>query len=151
VKTNGKLHVFGSIYSPGELATVYAQIFDDIGDPANDATVKLTLFEPDGTKILDDVTMTRITNSNGLYKYEFTAPSTAKRMVADVSATDPTTYGSEDIYVSKFAEDIDSILEDTQEIKVIKGIGWDGETLKLIKERVDELESGEKPPHKAKF
>lgn len=147
----GTLNVFGSVYSPSEAAVVYSQIFDDLGDPANGATVKLTLFEKDGTKILDSVTMTYITNSNGLYKYEFTAPSTTKRMVADVASENPTAYGSEDIYVSKFAEEIVAILEDTQEIEVIKGAGWSNETLRLIKELVDELETGEKPYPKAKF
>jgi len=33
----------------------------------------------------------------------------------------------------------------------IKGAGWTNETLKLIKELVDELESGEKPPPRASF
>ena len=147
----GTLNVFGSVYSPSEAAVVYSQIFDDLGDPANGATVKLTLFEKDGTKVLDDVTMAYITNSNGLYKYEFNAPSTTKRMVADVASENPTAYGSEDIYVSRFADEITNILEDTCEIEEIKGIGWDGETLKLIKELVDELETGEKPYPKAKF
>lgn len=33
----------------------------------------------------------------------------------------------------------------------IKGVGWTNETLKLIKELVDELETGEKPGPKARF
>ncbi len=42
-----------------------------------------------------------------------------------------------------------SALEAT--LTAIKGAGWTNETLKLIKELVDELESGEKPPRKASF
>lgn len=36
-------------------------------------------------------------------------------------------------------------------LTAIKGAGWTNETLKLVKELVDELESGEKPPRKASF
>lgn len=36
-------------------------------------------------------------------------------------------------------------------LTAIKGVGWTNETLKLLKELVDELESGEKPPRKASF
>lgn len=36
-------------------------------------------------------------------------------------------------------------------LAAIKGAGWTNESLKLIKELVDELETGEKPPAKAKF
>jgi len=36
-------------------------------------------------------------------------------------------------------------------LTAIKGAGWTNETLKLIKELIDELESGEKPPRKASF
>lgn len=107
----GIARVFGSIYSPSESAVIYAQIFDETGEPANDATVTLTLFKPDGTKVLDSVSMTYITDSNGLYKYEFTAPAAISRLVADVKSTNPTAYGSEDIYVAEFTENIDAILK----------------------------------------
>ena len=36
-------------------------------------------------------------------------------------------------------------------LATIKGVGWTNETLKLIKELVDELETGEKPKPKAHF
>lgn len=107
----GTLRVFGSIYSPSEAAVIYSQIFDELGEPGNGAMVKLTLFEPDGAKILDEVLMSYITGSNGLYKYEFTAPTAISRLVADVKSTDPTAYGSEDIYVAEFTENIDSIMK----------------------------------------
>ncbi|MBU1349292.1 hypothetical protein KJ781_04465, partial [Patescibacteria group bacterium] len=36
-------------------------------------------------------------------------------------------------------------------LTAIKGAGWTTETLKAIKEYIDELESGAKPPKKARF
>jgi len=102
----GKIHVFGSIYSPSEPAVVYAQVFDENDDPVSTATVVLNLIEADGTKFLDTVTMTYIQSSNGIYKYSFTAPTTIKRLVADVKSENPTAYSSEDIYVPQMAIDI---------------------------------------------
>ena len=100
------IKVSGSIYSPNESATVFAQVFDALGNPANIATVTLTLFESDGTKFVDGATMSYITDSNGMYKYEFTSPSTSKRLVADVKSITPTTYGSEDFYTPQFTTDV---------------------------------------------
>ena len=105
----GRIIVSGSEYSPAESALIYAQVLDIAGAPANSATVTLNLFKSDGTKYLDSKAMTYITGSNGLYKYAFTAPTDLQRMIADVSATDPTAYGTESIYVSKLANSIDSI------------------------------------------
>jgi hypothetical protein len=102
----GKMRVFGSIYSPSEPAVVYAQVFNENDVPVSTATVTLSLLESDGTKFLDSVAMTYIQSSNGLYKYAFTAPTTIKRLVADVHSTNPTAYCSEDIYVPQMAIDI---------------------------------------------
>jgi len=102
----GKIHVFGSIYSPSEPAVVYAQVFGENDDPVSTATVVLNLIEADGTKFLDTVTMNYIPLSNGLYKYEFTSPSTIKRLVADVKSTNPTAYSSEEVYVPQMAIDV---------------------------------------------
>jgi len=111
-----KIVITGSIYSPLESAIIYAQILDDAGEPANSATVTLTVFYSDGTKYIDGVTMTYIPGSNGLYKYEFTAPSDAQRLIADVESADPTAYGTEDIYVPEFTVDINTIDSNTTRI-----------------------------------
>ena len=102
----GTIHVFGSIYSPSEPGVIYAQVFNENDDPISTATVTLNLLEPDGTKFLDSVAMTYIQSSNGIYKYEFTSPTTIKRLVADVHSTNPTAYSSEDIYVPQMAIDV---------------------------------------------
>ncbi|MCK4860187.1 MAG: hypothetical protein KAS87_06495 [Candidatus Omnitrophica bacterium] len=99
----GKIHVFGSIYAPSEPAVVFAHILNELGKPANEANVVLNLFNPDGTKILDSVSMSYISSSNGIYKYEFVAPAEIKRMVADIKSTNPETYGAESISVPEWA------------------------------------------------
>ncbi len=99
----GNIRITGSIYAPTEAATIYAQVLDDVGNPVDTSTVTLSLFRADGTKFLDGVTMTYIAGSNGIYKYEFTAPSEVERLVADVKSINPTAYGVEDIYVPEWA------------------------------------------------
>ena len=98
-----------SIYKPGESGVFYAQVLNGDGTPANAATVTLTVWKSDGSKFLDGVSMSYITGSNGMYKYAFTAPATVERMVADVASTSPTAYGTEDIYVAGWANDIVSV------------------------------------------
>lgn len=115
----GTLRVFGSIYSPSEQAVIFSQVFDSSGDPANAATVILNLFYPDGTKFLDNVTMTYIPLSNGLYQYEYTAPSASTRLVSDVKSTSPTAYGAEDVYVADWTVDIDNIISDLPSIRKV--------------------------------
>lgn len=103
------IKVCGSYYSPDEPAVLYAQVLDDAGEPANTATVTLNLFKEDGTKLIDGVSMSYIPSSNGLYKYEFTAPSEVQRMVADVKSVAPVAYGTEDISVTDWTKDIATI------------------------------------------
>ena len=100
---NGYITVLGSEYAPSESGTIYAQILNADGTPANTATVTLTLFKSDGTKILDGVSMTYVAGSNGIYKYDFVAPSAPGTYIADVAATNPTAYGTDEIHVSPSA------------------------------------------------
>ena len=102
----GIIKVSGSEYSPGENAVIYAQVFDGNGDPANTATVILNLFRVDGSKLYTDEAMSYISGSNGIYQFAFAAPDTAGRMIADVSATSPVAYGTEDIGVTQQALNI---------------------------------------------
>jgi len=102
-ETRGFARVFGTEYTPGASGTIYAQIFNDLGAPVNTSTVSLTLRKSDGTKILDGVTMTYIAGTNGLYKYDFTAPSEEGTYIADVSSVNPETYGSDEIHVAEAA------------------------------------------------
>ncbi len=103
------IKVCGSYYSPKEPAILYAQVLDDVGEPANTATVTLNLFKEDGTKLVDGVSMSYIPGSNGLYKYGFLAPLDVQRMIADVKSLNPTAYGTEDISVTDWTKDITAI------------------------------------------
>ncbi len=66
----------GGEYGIGETAVIIAQISDSIGAPINSASTTLAVFDPTKTKVLDDAPMTYITDSNGLYYYDYpiTAP-----------------------------------------------------------------------------
>ncbi len=96
----GKIIVSGTEYEPGEGGTIYAQIFNPDGTPAKSATVTLTLYKSDETKILDTVSMDYITDSNGVYKYNFVSPLLEGTYIADVSSTNPEAWGSDEIHVS---------------------------------------------------
>ena len=107
MKRRGSIKVSGSVYAPSEPAMLFAQVLDEVGDPVNDATVLASVFKQDGAKWVDAESMSYIAGSNGLYKYGFTAPAVVQRMVADVSCADPVSYGSSDLYVAEWSENID--------------------------------------------
>ena len=88
-------------YVAGEDGTLYAQVLNGDGSPANAANVTLTLWAADGDKILDEVTMTYVTASQGIYKYDFTCPEELGTYIADVVSASPTGYGSSTIHVSE--------------------------------------------------
>lgn len=87
-------------YTAGEEATLYAQVLDGAGDPVNDATVSLTLWDPDGNKELDGVSMSYVTGSQGIYGYDFTVPEDPGVYVADIISANPTGYGSTELHVT---------------------------------------------------
>lgn len=90
-------------YTPDESATIYAQVLDSGGNPVNDATATLTLWDTDGNKELDAVNMTYIAGSQGLYEYDFTIPSELGVYVAEVVTVNPTGYGSGELHVVEAA------------------------------------------------
>ena len=98
--TIAQIRVFGTEYIPGRSGTIYAQVFDCECNPANTATVKLTLFKSDGTKILDDVTMTYVPLSNGIYGYDFDVPDEPAVYIADVHSTNPENFGTDEVHVA---------------------------------------------------
>lgn len=91
--------VLAGDYYPDEDATFYAQVLDGAGSPVNNATVLLTLWDTDGNKELDGVSMDYITASEGLYEYDFTVPSELGVYVAEVTSSNPTCYGSTELHV----------------------------------------------------
>lgn len=97
----GDTGVYGTEYRPEDAGTIYAQVLDGSGTPVNDATVTLTLWDSEGNKELDGVSMTYITGSQGIYRYNFTVPADEGVYVAEVVTANPTGYGSGDIHVSE--------------------------------------------------
>jgi len=94
------LTILADDYIVGETGTIYAQVLNGDGSPANSASVSLTLWASNGTKILDGVSMDYMTDSQGIYKYDYTFPNVTGVYVADISSSSPTGYGSSSIHVS---------------------------------------------------
>lgn len=94
------MKVSGTEYIPGRNGTIYAQIFNDRGEPVNTATVTLTLWRSDGTRVLDAVAMTYVPLSNGIYKYDFAVPDEPGVYIADVSSINPETYGTDEVHAA---------------------------------------------------
>ena len=92
-----------SQYVPEEEGTIYAQVLGGDGSPINDATVTLTLWTSAGVKVIDGVSMTYIAETQGLYKYDFTAPATEGVYAAEVVTANPTGYGSTEIHITEAA------------------------------------------------
>ena len=97
------IKITGSIYAPGELAVLYAQILNAAGNPVNTATVTLNLRRVDGSVVLGGVNMPYIPGTNGIYQRQFTAPAEVERLIADVASINPVAYGTEDICVPQWA------------------------------------------------
>lgn len=87
-------------HTPGENGTIYAHVLYTNGTPANNATLNLTLWRPNGTKELDSVGMSHIAGSNGMYLYNFTTPNTVGVYAVDIVSTNPTGYGTDEVHVS---------------------------------------------------
>jgi hypothetical protein len=103
--------VLGTEYKSSESGTVFAQVLNQDGTPANSATVILSTYDNDGTVVINAQSMTYVTSTNGIYKYDFTAPSTEGVYVVDVTVTNPTAYGTAEIHVSAWANAIATATE----------------------------------------
>lgn len=100
------IHVWGTIYGKAENGQVWAQVLDNEGQPVNDATVTLTVWTESGSKYLDNVSMSYLSDSNGIYTYDFTTPSAYGVFLGDVYAswTGDNAYGSGEFQVTRWAE-----------------------------------------------
>lgn len=68
----GKTDFFG-----GETIPLDAQVVNATnGSPVNDATATISIFNPTSTKIVDSQPMILVSGSNGVYRFNFVAPST---------------------------------------------------------------------------
>lgn len=98
-------------YTAGETAKLVVQVQDADGAPVNTATVTLNVYNPSGSKVVTAQAMTYITDSNGLYYYNYTIPATIGVYVYDTTASysGQSGYSSHTFHVAQFAEDITSI------------------------------------------
>jgi len=76
----GELALSGTEYSPNDLATIFTQVIDNQGVPVSNASCYLNIWNPliNGTHTYyaQDIAMIFNGNSDGLYYYDLTAPST---------------------------------------------------------------------------
>jgi len=84
----GAIQVFGTEYSPTELATIFLQVTDNQGFSNNNASCYLTVYSPlvNGSHliIIDRAPMLSV-GRDGLYFYDLTAPSTLGVYMSSVS------------------------------------------------------------------
>ena len=97
-KGSGIISVYGTEYSSGEEGIVYAQVLYGDGTPANNASCNVTIWNK-GNIFISNKQMTHITNSRGVYYYNFTTPSEFSVYIADVVCENPSAYGSAEIHV----------------------------------------------------
>jgi len=104
------LKVFGTLYTKAENGQIWCQLLDNTGTPVNTATVKLNCYYENLDKYLDNVTMTYVTGSIGVYTYDFLAPSTYGVYLCTVWAnwSGNNAYGSAEFQVSSTWENINN-------------------------------------------
>ncbi len=98
-------------YTEGETARLTVQVKDADGSPINNATSTITVFDPLGAKVVDDAAMTFLAGSNGLYRYNYTIPSTLGVYTYEVTAEfdGQTGYSAHTFHVSQAAKTIAEI------------------------------------------
>jgi hypothetical protein len=74
-------------YSPGSPGKVFVQVLDNFFTPVNNAICRLTVYYPNTTKFVDNVTM--LPFENGLYYWDFVAPYVEGVYMTTVSCTYP--------------------------------------------------------------
>ena len=74
-------------YSPGSPGKVFVQVLDNYFSPVNNAICKLTVYYPNGTKFINNVTM--LPFENGLYYWDFVAPDVQGVYMTTISCTYP--------------------------------------------------------------
>jgi hypothetical protein len=69
------IEFYGTEYAAGDPATVWLQLLRNY-QPINDAACYATAYYPDKTLLLDNILMSYLAGSDGIYYYDLTAPST---------------------------------------------------------------------------
>jgi hypothetical protein len=74
-------------YSPGSPGKVFVQVLDNFFTPVNNAICKLTVYYPNTTRFVDNVTM--LPFENGLYYWDFVVPYVEGVYMTTISCTYP--------------------------------------------------------------
>jgi len=142
---------FGTDYTPGANGTLAVQVFYGNGTAANGATVTANMYASNGTKVLDGVSLTYISGSQGIYTYNFVVPSEEGVYLVEYISSNPTGYSSSEVNVSEAAggganitsSDIEDIaegvvgyhisdLEDSTTLGGLLNLNLGGETMTLL-------------------
>lgn len=70
-----KLHVFGTEYHPGDIATVFLQLLDENDAPITNSTCFVSIWDPDKIEIVENATMSYL--DEGIYYYDMVVPPKA--------------------------------------------------------------------------
>lgn len=93
---------FGNIsVDQGDVVKIDAQVKLQNGVVINDATVTIDIFNPSGTKIVTEQSMSYLSGSSGIYRYSYTVPATSGSYLYTVNATSDgqTGYGAANFQV----------------------------------------------------
>ncbi|MEM5777875.1 MAG: hypothetical protein QXJ06_05550 [Candidatus Aenigmatarchaeota archaeon] len=95
----------------GESIKILSQVLDSTGEAVNNAEVKISIWKPDNSSFLSNQTMNYLADSDGLYYYSLTCPSTEGTFLVSVKATveGNNYYNSGVLYVAPW---INSLLAD---------------------------------------
>lgn len=93
---------FGNVsVDQGDVVKIDAQVRLANGGAIDDATVRIDIFNPSGTKIVSSQTMSYLSGSDGVYRYSYTIPATSGSYLYTVNATSggKTGYGASNFEV----------------------------------------------------
>ena len=155
--------VFGSTtVDQGEEVAIDVQVlnFTD-GSPLNSADTTITIYDPSGSKIVEDAEMTYLTGSNGIYRYSYTVPAESGSYLYEAAAAagEKNGYGAANFEVRTLYTDVEDIKSDVEYIRtqvdslmtklnLLEGKidtvidNWAGYTAADLIAYVDELETG---------
>ncbi|MCK4783690.1 MAG: hypothetical protein KAV87_08075 [Desulfobacteraceae bacterium] len=100
-----RTYVYGTEYKQGGNGTIYTQILNSTGYPANSANCNASIYRW-ATPIVSYAEMTYISGSHGAYFYNFTVPTQPNVYMVVVNCTNPDSYGSAEFHVSEWQADI---------------------------------------------
>lgn len=134
--------LFGStVVDQGDNIKIDAQVKLTNGTVINDATTTINIYNPSGTKIVDEATMSYLSGSSGIYRYPHTVASTSGSYLYEVTAVSSGTtgYAAANFEVRTIAADVSStraIVVSEQALQVAERASQAAERASQAAERV---------------